>query len=132
MQRITLRIVLYVALVFLSGVAVGAFGYRFASVTPVAAARPSRPTPEEFRKQFTNEMQTRLKLTPEQMQNLNQILDSTQARFHEARASHNQVMTKIKQQQVDQIRAMLTSSQRAEYEKLHAEREQRARAASGR
>jgi DNA anti-recombination protein RmuC len=132
MQRVTLRIVLYLLLVFLSGLAVGAFGYRFVSVTPVAAAKASvKPSPEEWRKQYLKEMESRLKLTSDQLQHLNQILDETQQRSHEAHVSHNQVMKTIKQEQSTKVHAMLTDVQRAEYEKLHAEREQRAKAASG-
>lgn len=130
MRRSTLKIAGYLLLVFASGLAVGAFGSRFVNIPPVVA-KSARPSPEEWRKQYLSEMQSRLKLSPDQFQHLNQILDDTQSRFHEARAAHNQVMKSIKQEQIVKIRGMLTDAQRGEYEKLHAEREQRAKALSG-
>ncbi len=128
MRRSTLTIVLYLLAVFASGTVVGAFGYRLVSATPVAAK--ARSTPEEWRKQYLNEMQTRVKLTSDQLQQLNSILDETRSRFHEAREKHDGLMKQIKLEQMDRVRAILTEPQRVEYEKLHAEREQRAKSAT--
>jgi hypothetical protein len=130
MRRSTLTIVGYLLIVFVSGVFVGAYGYRF--VSPVAASAARKPSPEEWRKQYLKEMESRLKLTPDQLQHLNATLDETQARYHNAREQHNQVMKTIKEQQMNKIRAMLTDVQRPEYEKLRAEREARAKAATAR
>jgi len=128
MERPALKIVLYLLLVFLCGLAVGVFGHRIVGAAPVAAKAAVKPTPEEFRRQYLNEMRSRLKLTPDQFQKLNEVLDETRSRFHAARASHDQVMKTIREEQTNKIRAMLTEAQRPEYEKLHAEREQRAKA----
>lgn len=129
MRRFNFTIFLYLALIFLSGLAVGAYGYRFISVNPVATRANPRPSPEEWRKQYMNEMQTRVHLTPDQLQKLNTLMDETRARFHEERQKHDKVMKTIRDEQTDKVRAMLTEEQRPEYEKLRAEREQRAKAA---
>ncbi len=128
MRRSTLTIVLYLLAVFASGTVVGAFGYRLVSVTPVAAKAKS--TPEEWRKQYLNEMQTRAKLSPEQLQQLNSILDQTRSRFHDAREKHDELMKQIKLEQRNRVRSILSETQLPEYEKLHAEREQRAKSAN--
>jgi hypothetical protein len=131
MRRSNFTIALYLTLLFLSGLIVGAYGYRFITVNPVATRASRRPSEEEWRKQYLNEMQTRVKLTPDQLQKLNVLMDETRSRFHEEHQKHDGVMKTIRDQQTDKVRAMLTDTQRPEYEKLRAEKEQRAKAASG-
>jgi Spy/CpxP family protein refolding chaperone len=131
MNRSTLTIVLYLFLVFTSGVAVGGFGYHLYTGTPVSAARQGdkpKLSPEEWRRQYLNEMQTRVHLTEAQIQEMNGILDSTRSLFHEARQKHNQELKALREDQADRIRAILTPEQRPEYEKLRAERDQRSKA----
>lgn len=131
MRRSTFSIALYFLLVFGSGICVGAFGYRLATVTPVAAKAKAKPSPEEWRRQYLIEMHTRLKLTPDQLQHLNSILDETNSRYHDARLKHNEIMKTIKEQQRDKVRAMLKEEQVPAYEKLRLEREAKAKAAAG-
>ncbi len=132
MRRSSFTIALYLALVFLSGLLVGAYGHRFIANNPdTTRARTSRPSPEEWRKQYLAEMQTRLKLTPDQLQQLNVLMDQTRDRFHAERQKHDGVMKTIRDEQTDKVRAMLSDQQRPEYEKLRAEREQRAKASAG-
>ena len=132
MQRSTLTIALYMLLVFSSGVAVGGLGYHLYTGTPVSAARlieKPRMSPEEWRRQYVSEMQTRGHLTPAQLLEMNGILDSTRSLFHEAREKHNLQLKTLREDQSNRIRAILTDEQRPEYEKLRAEREQRSKAA---
>lgn len=128
MSKSNLTIALYLLLVFGSGVAVGGFGYRVYSGTPVSA-KGIKLSPEEWRRQYINEMQTRVKLTPLQSQEVNSILDETRSLFHASREKHNRELDSLRQAQADKIRAILTDEQRPEFEKLRAEREQRAKAA---
>jgi hypothetical protein len=107
------NLVIYLSLVFLSGLLVGALGDRLYCTRPVAAS-VSRPSPEEYRRQYVKTMNERLHLTPEQQQKLEQILDKTREYFHER-----------KQQQTNEINAMLTPEQQAEYAQLRKEREER-------
>lgn len=127
MRRSTLTIVLYGLLVFSSGIAVGAFGHKLATAPLVSAQTPSRPSPEEWRKQYLSEMQARLKLSPEQYSKINGILDETRSRFHEARAEHDATMKTIHGEQMNKVRSLLSPEQLPEYEKLRAEREARAK-----
>lgn len=130
MTKSNLTIALYLLLVFGSGVAVGGFGYRVYSGTPVVIANGgTKMSPEEWRRQYMSEMQTRVKLTPAQSQEVNSILDETRSLFHAAREKHNRELDSLRLAQANKIRAILTDEQRPEYERLRAEREQRAKAA---
>lgn len=128
MTKSNLTIPLYLLLVFTSGVAVGGFGYRLYSGTPVSAKATTKPSPEEWRRQYVGEMQNRLKLTAAQADNINSILDETRSLFHASREKHNRELDGLRQDQANKIRAVLTDEQRPEYEKLRMEREQRAKA----
>jgi uncharacterized membrane protein len=131
MRRSTLTIAAYLLVVFVSGISVGAFGYRLVSGTPVSAKATPKLSPEEWRREYLNEMQNRVKLTPDQLGQLNTILDETRSRFHTARENHDQLVKTIRAEQTNKIRQMLTDAQKPEYERLRAERDQRAKAANG-
>lgn len=119
MRRSTLTTALYLALLFLAGVAVGAFGLRLYTMNSVSAAA----SPEEFRRRYVAELKSRLKLTDEQVNQLQPILDETRLRHQELREKHKPEFNAIHDEQVRKIRLMLTDQQQAEYTKLLDERE---------
>lgn len=122
-MSVRLRNGIYVVLLFLSGSVVGAFSHRLYTLNTVTAS--TRPSPEDFRKRYVGEMRTRLNLTPDQLSKLENILDSTRTRY---RSIHERIRPDLKatqEDQVSQIRAILNESQRAEYEKLRKERDER-------
>jgi hypothetical protein len=82
-------------------------------------------SPEEMRKHFVSDMQTRLKLSDDQVMKLNLILDEARGRFHETQDKMRPEMEAIRQNQIDSIRAMLSPEQRTAYENLIKEREER-------
>ena len=122
MKLSRLAVSLYVLLIFCSGIALGALGHRLYMVTTVSAK------PEEWRKTYLNEMQTRLHLRSEQLSGLNGILDETRTRFHEVRERTRPEFDAIKAQQIEKVRSLLDEGQRAEYEKMRQEREAREKA----
>ncbi len=125
MKRSTLAIACYLLLIFASGVVVGAFGYRLYTGTPVSAkAGPPKMTGDQRRQQYLAEMQSRLKLTPEQHSELNRIADESRLLFDDAHRRHDEAIKAIREKHTNAVRAMLTPQQLPEYEKLHAEREQ--------
>lgn len=126
MKRSNLAVSLYVALLFASGVAVGVFGQRLYSSNAVSAKTMPR-SPEEYRKRYIDEMSERLKLSGDQVAQLQVILDATRAKFRANREKHKPEMRAIYQEQVDKVTAMLSDSQRLEYKKMHEEREKRMR-----
>ncbi len=125
MKRWNLPIALYLFLVFVSGAVVGALGYR--TYKPPTASSNSPLSPEDARRQYIREMQTRANLTGDQLQQVNSILDETRSRFHEARDKHNQVVKEIGEQQRAKVRAILTADQLPKVEQLWQERDQRAK-----
>jgi hypothetical protein len=133
MRRSNLLIAFYLVLIFASGIVVGAFATHLYTAKTVNAARvpPSKLTPEEWRRQYTTEMQTRLSMTPDQMIKLNVVLDETGSKVHTEHERHNQEMKAIHEDQVDKTRALLTDVQRPQYEQLRKDREERAKKARG-
>jgi len=116
-------IVMYVGLIFASGLVLGALGERLYTASAVVAKQ--RPNPEEFRKKIVAEYESRLKLNPEQLSKLNVILDETRARMEETRRGMRPAYQKIHNDQVAKIQEILTPDQRAEYDKMRKEREER-------
>src|SRR5579862_6927198 len=116
MKRWNLPIALYLFLVFVSGAVVGALGYR--TYKPPTASSNSPLSPENARRQYIQEMQTRANLTDDQLQRVNAILDETRSRFHQARDKHNQVVKEIGDQQRAKVRAILTADQLPKVEQL--------------
>jgi hypothetical protein len=122
MKKSNWSVAAYLFLVFASGVLVGGFGHRLYSANSVSATE--RPLgQEDYRKKYVAEAQSRLKLTPDQVQRLNEIMDLTGARFRELRERHRPEMRQIHQEQVDKINAILSAEQQAEYAKMREERE---------
>lgn len=127
MKRWNVPIALYLFLVFVSGGIVGALGYR---VYSPPSARATRVSPEAWRKQYLNEMQTRVNLTPDQIQKVNAILDETDARFTAAREKHHEVVEQIKEEHRSKLRAIMTPEQLPKYDQFRAERDARSKAAN--
>jgi Spy/CpxP family protein refolding chaperone len=124
-----LTIALYVGLIFASGVVLGVFGHSLYAVTTVNSKSPK---PEELRKKRLAEMQTRMKLTDEQVAKINSIYDETRAKFHEVRERYRPEMDSLESAQRDKVRSILTQDQRAEYEKMLKEREEQQKQNGGR
>jgi len=113
---------IYLVLLFLGGVAVGAFGLRLYTLNSVDAG-VSPHHPEEFRRRYVAELRTRLALTNDQVARLGPILDETRKRNREFMDGHKPELKAIHDDQVKQIRAILTDAQQGEFTKLLDERE---------
>jgi len=123
MKRTNFTVALYLLLVFLSGIAVGGFGYHLFKVRSVSATTSRPRTPEEYRRRYVEEMQTRLNLTQDQVSRLNAILDETRTRWGEFRQRTMPETKAIHQEQTQKVRSILNEVQQTEYEKMLAERE---------
>lgn len=122
MRRSSLTTALYLVLLFLSGVAVGAFGLRLYNLHSVHANGP-RPNSEEFRRRYIADLSSRLKLTDDQVSKLGPILDETGKQIRELREKHRPELKAIQDEQTQKIRAILDPSQQAEFSKFQEERE---------
>jgi Spy/CpxP family protein refolding chaperone len=134
-RPLKLALVLQLLLVFVSGSLVGALGFRFYSRRTALAeqqARPPRPAfdPVKARNRWIEPLQTRLKLSADQVQKLNAIFDATGRQFGEARKKAetetrkimDPEMDAIHKDQVAKIEAMLDAGQLTEYRKMLEER----------
>jgi len=123
MKRWNPPIAVYLLLVFISGGVVGALAYRMYS--PPSARSDQRLNPEAWRRQYVQEMQTRVNLSPDQLQKLNVILDNTDANFTQIHEKHHQEIESIKEEHRAKVRAILSPEQLPKYEQLRVERDAR-------
>jgi hypothetical protein len=126
MKKPSWSVAAYLVLVFASGVLVGGFGHRLYSTSSVIATSPAERQPnrpEDFRKKYVAEMQSRLQLNSSQLEQLNGILDVTRERYRELRERTRPEMKQIQQEQVEKIQAILNPGQQQEYAKFREERE---------
>lgn len=130
MKLSRLTIALYVGLIFASGVVLGVFGHSLYAVTTVSSNRTLKP--EELRKKRMAEMQARMKLSDDQVSQINSIYDETRAKFHEVRDRYRPQMDALESAQREKVRAVLSQEQRAEYEKMLKEREEQQKQNGGR
>jgi hypothetical protein len=123
MKRLNLSIV-YLCLVFLSGVLLGWVGYSLYNSHSVDAALKTNPcTPDAVRRRYIDEMKTRLKLREPQVEKLSAILEETHHRFKSLREKYKPEVKILQEEQAEKIRAILDDTQRLEYEKVRQERE---------
>jgi|SRR5580704_16778390 hypothetical protein len=126
MKRWNLPIAVYLFLVFVSGGVVGALGYRMYS--PPSARSEQRVNPDVWRRQYLDELRTRVNLTPDQMQKMNAIMDETDSSFNQMHDRHHQEFEKIKEEHRAKLRAILTPDQLPKYEQFRTERDAKMKA----
>jgi hypothetical protein len=117
----------YVLLVFLSGVMVGAVGYRLYATRTVTATVQPKMKPEEWRRHVVEDMRTRLKLNDDQVNKLQAAFDSTRQRFVASDQQNKAERKAIIEEQHQTIRSFLTDEQRAAYDRFLAERQEKRR-----
>jgi hypothetical protein len=112
-------IALYVGLVFLCGGVVGFFANRLytAATVNANAKNPASKGPQD-RKSLVGMFQTRLKLSDDQVQKLNLILDESQAQVTAIHGQMNPQLDAVRQNQITRMKLMLTPEQEPEYEKM--------------
>ena len=127
MKRSHINVILSLLAVFGSGIAVGAFAYHSYTTKTVSARvdGPVKRDPQEWRRQYLEEISSRLQLDPTQLGHLNGILDETRARFKGLKERHKKEIDDVKAAQTEQIRSILTPAQEPEYDKFREERERR-------
>ncbi len=116
-------VILWLGLVFACGTVMGVLGYRLYTVSTVRAnvGRP-RNTPEEARKRLLDTLQLRVHTTDDPLAKISAIMDNTRERVREARKVIDPELKKIRDDQQDQIRALLSPEQASEWDSWQAER----------
>ena len=99
----------------------------------VAATGTQQPRrPDEWRRNYIEEMRTRLHLDAAQVVSLNAILDETRSEIHALKSRQkkesDQLREEIRAKQTNKVRAMLTPAQVPEYELFREERERKMKA----
>ncbi len=82
-------------------------------------------TAEDYRQHYVAEMKSQLRLTPKQVGQLEVILDDTKAKYRAVRDQSRPAMLKIKEEQINRVKSILTPGQVPGYERLVADRERR-------
>jgi hypothetical protein len=127
-QKTQFRAALYLGLAFVAGAVLGTSAtYYYAQTPTTSAATTQRMTSDELRHAYMSEMRERLKLSPEQEKHVTDILDQTRELFRQVQDKHRPEFRAIQDHQIGLIRAQLDPKQQAEYEKLRAERQERAK-----
>ena len=123
MRRSNISIVIYVCLVFLSGVLLGGVGDQLWNARSVSATKGNPCTADAVRRRYVDDLKSRLELRPEQVQKLTGILDATHIRYKALREKYKPEIKVIQEEQAANIRVILDDRQRAEFEKVRQERE---------
>jgi DNA-binding helix-hairpin-helix protein with protein kinase domain len=110
MRRSNFTTLLYLLIVFASGVVLGGFANRLVNAHPAPQNRA------ELRKQYIQDMRTRLHLNEAQVTQLQQIADATGQRMHDMHKT-------IEDEHVRMVIGILDDGQKAEYAKMRDERE---------
>jgi len=116
MRRSNVATLVYLLVVFASGAVVGGFANRLYMAKTVSATVNAPRNRAELRKQYIQDMRSRLHLTDAQVTELQQIMDATGQRMHEMHKT-------IEDQHIRKVVAILDDRQKAEYAKMRAERE---------
>ncbi len=122
MKRNQWTAIFFALLLFGCGVVAGVLGQRYFS-TRIVNAR----TAEDFRQHYVTEMKSQLNLTPQQVSQLEVILDDTKAKYRAVRDQSRPAMLKVKEEQINRVKSILMPQQIPVYEQLVAEREHRYR-----
>lgn len=123
MPRTRLSAILYLAVVFISGIVLGGFATKLYTAKASVPAATAPRTMEEFRKRYMGEMHQKVGVTDEQAAAVAKILDDTKKKYDEIRREERPRRDQIQQEQIDAIRAVLTPEQITAYEAWRAERQ---------
>ena len=115
-----LRLIVSISAVFLLGVVIGA-SWSGILVSRNVAAQLSQPSGKPG---IIEELKTRLKLSPGQMQQIDLILDETQSEFIQLHRAVKPQFEQIRQTMRSGIRQMLNQEQEREYEGMIRERDE--------
>ena len=113
---------LYFFLVFAGGIATGFFGDRAISTRTVSANSAPRNA-QEWKRHYMGDLKGRCKLTDSQLARVNDILDRTHQKADEIRARITPELDALHNQQVQEVRELMTDAQRPAYDQFRAERD---------
>ena len=113
---------LYFLLVFAGGIATGFFGDRVFATRPVIADTAPHSA-EEWKRHYIDDLKRRCALTQDQVSRVNTVLEETHKQADALRARIAPEMTALHNQQVKEVRELLTDGQKPAYDQFRAERD---------
>jgi uncharacterized protein YdiU (UPF0061 family) len=123
MPKTRLSAVLYLVVVFASGILVGVASNRLYTVKASVPTGAAPKTMAEFRSRYMTEMRKRVGVDAQQEAAVAKILDDTKKKFDDIRREERPLRDRIQQEQIDEIRAVLTDAQRPAYDAWRADRQ---------
>jgi len=108
------KAILWIAVVFVFGLALGGVGGYYVSHRIYAAPAPQ--TDEAKRAHRVEQLTDELNLTSAQQQRLDQILASAQARYRAIHEQYQPSIEEVRQKARSEIRAILTPEQKPKFE----------------
>ncbi|NDJ10276.1 MAG: hypothetical protein EBY17_03680 [Acidobacteriia bacterium] len=130
MPKSRLATLAYLVLVFGSGTMVGAVAHRLYVTSSVTASTVVPKTPAQARKDFLEKLKVRLTASPDQVTQVNTILDEAKQKYSRLELEAKPLRDKIDEERVEGILAVLTPEQQKNYlawrAEVKAKREQKA------
>ena len=130
MPKSRLATLAYLVLVFGSGTMVGSVAHRLYVTSSVTASTVVPKTPAQVRKDFLEKLKVRLTASPDQVTQVNTILDEAKQKYSRLELEAKPLRDKIDEERVEGILAVLTPEQQKNYlawrAEVKAKREQKA------
>ncbi|MCC6264245.1 MAG: hypothetical protein IT169_11755 [Bryobacterales bacterium] len=116
-------VLLWLLIVFVSGSAVGAAGYRYFAA-PEDAPREDRkpPSREQIRQEYRAKLRERVGVSEEQLAQITSILDEAKSASDAKRGAFEAELREIQNQTRERMRAVMTDEQRSRYDAWREER----------
>ncbi|MDA1314535.1 MAG: hypothetical protein O2968_14440 [Acidobacteria bacterium] len=119
-------VAIYLGLVFVAGSILGAAAHRFYAVQSAdAGVATTRRTSEEYRKELMVCLRTELKLTPEQVIEVDRIYDDIGGRYKEVRKVIDPEVKALRVERTERIMSLLDDQQKVQYQQILDERERK-------
>jgi hypothetical protein len=105
-------------LVFLAGTVLGAAAYRFYATEFASAEIRSAPAPQDYRQNLVSKLTRELTLRPEQVAQLDPILDAIDTQYNQYREAIEPGFDAIRGERARRIMAILDADQKVAYQNL--------------
>lgn len=117
---------LYLGLVFVAGSILGAAAHRFYAVQSAdARVTTTRKTSKEYREELMVVLRTELKLTSEQVEEVDRIYDDVGERYKEVRKTIDPEVKQLRVERTERIMGLLDDQQKVKYQEILDERERK-------
>ena len=120
-------VAIYLGLVFAAGSILGVAAHRFYAVQSADArvTTTTRKTSEEYRKELMVCLRTELKLSPEQVLEVDRIYDDIGERYKEVRKVIDPDVKALRVERTERIMSLLDDQQKVKYQQILDDRERK-------